>query len=202
MPFWRKLLAARKPPSSKAETDSQPTSTPQEAVADVPWQWSTRDTRGNGGELFENLRQSLPPIFAAIDKPGRDPVFVLADVAGEARWKRLIYLLFKYGKVYYSPEALCGLNPQYETISGEPLYKAPTIHGTQLKVGIYAVERESLVSELCAIVGVPPPMIKQVKREGPKGMFTVLYFCGLTLGVRYVSPDAKKDEPPPADSFY
>ena len=88
---------------------------------------------------MQNLRESLPPIFAAVAKPGRDPVFVLADVVGELRWKGVIHQLFKFGKVHYSPEAICGLSPQFETISGEPFYKAPLIQGKQLRVGIYGV---------------------------------------------------------------
>jgi len=145
----------------------------------------------------------LPSIFAEVAKGDRDPVFILADVISEPLWRGLLYLLFKYEKLYYSPEAICGLSPQYESISsGETVYKAPKIRGSLLKVGIYAVERGALVTELCGIQGVPIPFIKLVQRESPEGMFTVAYLCGPSLGVRNVSHDASKVEAPPLESFF
>ncbi len=202
MSFWRKLFGSRTPSTSPDGPRPHAASSHQQTATAPPWEWSTPAPKDNGSQLLQLLRPTMPPIFAAVSQAGRDPVFILADVVSEARWRALIYLLFKYGKVYYSPEAICGLTPQHESISGETLYKAPTIRGSQLKVGIYAVERESLVSELCAIQGVPLPLIKQVQLKSPKGMLTVAYFCGSSLGVRYVSLDASKDESPPMESFF
>ena len=201
--FWRRIFGSRtRTPSPTVGPQPETSSHHQQATSDPPWEWSKPAPKDNGSELLQLLRPSLPPIFAAVAQPGRDPVFILADVVSEPKWRGLVYLLFKYEKLYYSPEALCGLSPQYESISGEAVYKAPTIRGTKLKVGVYAVEREALVTELCGIQGVPPPLIKQVQRESPKDMFTVAYFCGRGLGVRYVSRDGSKDESPPMDSFF
>gem|GEM_PF-3750607 len=169
---------------------------PEEQTVELPWKWYTSPPVDDGQKLFQNLCRSLPGIFAAVGHSGLDLVFILADVR-DLRWRGLLYLLFKYEAVYYSPESLFGQSPLYETLSGEPYYKAPVIAGKQLKVGIYAVERESLVSNLCCIRDIPTPLIKQVQADCPVGMFTVAYFCGRSLGVRHVSPDAKSDKSVP-----
>jgi ankyrin repeat protein len=58
-----------------------------QAVAVPPWDWSTAAPNNDGSQLLQNVRESLPSVFAAVAQPGRDPVIVLADVIGEARWK-------------------------------------------------------------------------------------------------------------------
>ena len=90
-----------------------------------------------------------------------------------------------------SHETLTGQNPKIEQFSAGPFYIAPKIEGNELRVGIYTVERDWLVSELCWIRGLPIPFIKQVQKgQSPMGKFTIVYFLKSHLGVRHVSSDA------------
>lgn len=167
----------------------------QDQVSDLPWQWSISTSESDCMKLFQNLRNSLPAIFDLVDQPERDPVFVLVDVGRDQHrmWKALISLLYKE-KVYYSPETLTGQSPQLEVISGDRVYKAPSIGGKELKVGIYVVERNNLFTALTNIAKVPPPLLTQVLTACPPDMFTVAFFCDLSLGIKHVSRDAKIDK--------
>lgn len=193
-------------PTSPSSIDSKTSTKRYESIenkssqksAELPWKWYDITHENNGNKLLESLRSDLPPIFAAVERSGRDPVFILVDV-NYLSWRGLLYLLFKNQEVYYSPEKLCDLLPKQEIVSGETLYKAPVINGKKLKAGIYAVEREALSFELYHISNVPIPLIKQLEATPPKGMFTIAYFCGNNLGVRYISRDARTDKSAPFD---
>jgi hypothetical protein len=88
-------------------------------------------------------------------------------------------------------------SPQIRQGADGPYYNAPTIGNKQLRIGIYAVEREWLVSALTAIRDLPTLFIKQVqKAQTPNGMFTIVYFLKTHLGVRHMSPDASVCEAP------
>jgi hypothetical protein len=101
------------------------------------------------------------------------------------------------GLVYFFPEQLTGDRPEIKQQESSPFYQPPRIGGHELKVGVYAVERESLASALCWIRGLPIPFIKQVQNKSPSGMFTVVFFLKRQLGTRYCSPDAQVWQAPP-----
>jgi len=182
------------PPGATAPKDAEPAI--QQQPGKLPWDWSAT-APADDSEFLQSLRGCLPIVFQAIGKRGRDPVVMLVDVE-DIRWRGLLGLLHtRHGQPYFSPETAIGQKPQIQQESVGPFYRAPNIDGKELKVGLYVVEREWLVSELCWIRGLPIPFIKQVqKAQSPAGMFTVVYFLKTRLGVRHVSPDASVCEAP------
>jgi hypothetical protein len=166
------------------------------ASNNLPWDWSSKAPEDDS-QFLESLRPSLPTIFKALGKRGRDPVVMLVDVE-DIRWRGLLGLLhMRHGQPYFSPETVTGQKPKIEQHSAGPFYIVPKIEGKEIRVGLYAVERDWLVSELCWIRGLPIPFIKQVeKAHTPTGMFTVVYFLKKHLGVRHISSDASICESP------
>ena len=162
----------------------------------LPWDYSAKAPEDAEGFL-QSFREYLPDIFRAISNRGRDLVVMLVDVE-DIRWQGLLGLLHTYhGQPHFSPETVTGKKPQIEQSKHGPFYHAPSIDGKQLRIGVYAVEREWLFSELCWIRDIPIPFIRLVKKaQSPKNMFTVVFFLKTHLGVRHVSTDASVVDAP------
>ncbi|MCD4819397.1 MAG: hypothetical protein K8S23_11965 [Candidatus Cloacimonetes bacterium] len=193
MSLLKRLFRKRESSISKFYNDEAQANIPQNLMSIIPWDYRINVYKYNGVELFKKLSYCLPQVFNMVNQPKRDPVIILVEVE-EKKWRGLLYLLFRNKDVYYSAEMLTNQDPQFETTSEGVLYKSPIIIGSQLKVGIYATERESLVDALCNTVDVPLQLIKYVKADCPKGMFTVVNFSGLNPGVREVTCSAKVNE--------
>jgi len=160
------------------------------------WDYSAKAPE-DAETFLQSLRGCLPGIFRAVGNRGRDPVVMLVDVE-DIRWQGLLGLLHtRHGPLYFSPETATGAQGSIDHTPDGPFYRPTTIDGKQLRVGVYALEREWLVSELCWIRGLPLPFLKQVQRATtPKGMFTIVYFLKTHLGVRHVSADLSVCEAP------
>jgi hypothetical protein len=180
----------------KKLTDSSKNQKALNQSCNLSWDYSVKVPE-DAEEFLQKFRFYLPDVFRAVSNQGHDLVVMLIDVE-ELRWRGLLALLYSHhGQPYYSPETVIGQKPQIEQTAYGPFYVAPTIEGKQLRIGVYAFEREWLAAELCAIRGIPIPFITWVeKAKTPKGMFTVAYFLKNHLGVRQLSPDASVYEIP------
>ena len=162
----------------------------------LPWNYAANIDE-DAEKFLLSFRYYLPEVFQSVNNLGHDLVVIIVDVK-QIRWQGLLALLYSHhGQPYYSPETVTGQKTQMDQTAYGPFYHAPTIEGKQLRIGVYAVEREWLIAELCAIRDIPIPFINWVKKaQTPKGMFTVAYFLKNHLGVRQLSADASIYEIP------
>jgi hypothetical protein len=116
----------------------------------------------------------------------------------DMRWRGLLGTLFgRPGHMCFFPEQLTVNTPDIKQEEPGPFYQPPTIDDRELKTGVYAADRESLILALCQIRGIPLAFIKQVQDKSPSGMFTVVFFLKRQLGTRYFSPDMETCQLPP-----
>ena len=160
--------------------------------------WNCFADPPESGEAFvELVRQCLPSLFRFVARPERDPVVMLVDLQ-DMRWRGLLGTLFGGpGHMYFFPEQLTVNTPDIKQEKPGPFYQPPTIDDRELKIGVYAADRESLILALCQIRGIPLAFIKQVQDKSPSGMFTVVFFLRRQLGTRYFSPDMETCQLPP-----
>jgi hypothetical protein len=169
----------------------------QEAVT-TPLLWDAA-TAPSDHQLFESLRPCLPAVWDRVLRRQCDPVVVFVNLEN-MKWRGLLHLLCdKPDRIYLSPELLSGQSFEAESSSGVVLYRPPVVGGKNVRVGVYAAEREQVVYALCGIQGVPMPLIKQVQAVPSSGMYTVAFFGMSLLGVRHVSRDASVSENAPLE---
>jgi hypothetical protein len=180
---WLKRLFGTSTPTPPAEATTTRTPTAPasakpspESKSDIPWDYIRKASAGNDA-FFNEHKAALPAIFTRASGKGSDPVMMLVAFEQE-KWRALLALLYKRPQnMHLTPESLTGSKPTVSNNGYCDVYVAPTVNGQPMQVGVYVLEREWLVSELCWVKGLPPIFIQLVKEDKRPGNFDIVVFA-------------------------
>jgi hypothetical protein len=79
--------------------------------------------------------------------------------------------------MHLTPETITHGKPNISNNGCCDVYVAPTVNGQAMRVGVYVLEREWLVSELCWVKGLPTIFIQLVKEDKRPGNFDIVVFA-------------------------
>lgn len=164
-------------PASTSKPDLAASAPSPKSQPDIPWDYIRKASADNDA-FFNEHKASLPAIFARAKAAGRDPVMMLVAFEQE-KWRALLALLYKRPQnMHLAPEMFIGGATANISNNGYcDVYVAPMMNGQAIRVGVYVLEREWLVSELCWVKGLPPIFIQLVKEDKRPGNFDIVVFA-------------------------
>jgi hypothetical protein len=173
-------------PASTSKPDSAPSATPTpNSQPNIPWDYIRKASADNDA-FFNEHKAALPAIFARARGAGSDPIMMLVAFEQE-KWRALLALLYKRPQnMHLTPEALTGGRPTISNNGYCDVYVAPTVNGQAMQVGVYVLEREWLVSELCWVKGLPPIFIQLVKEDKRPGNIDIVVFAAGGMRVEHL----------------
>lgn len=160
--YWlSRILSGDGNPRQESANSDQPVS--------IPWNWRSCPPQ-DVGEFLDLYCDELMKLFGDYGTKLYDPIVLLVDYDLN-RWRGFLKLVFSDpNKVALSPETFTKTKPIIDGF----LYSPPVVSKIPVAVGIYVVEREWVVAQLCHIVDIPLMFHVSVREHREPGHFTVV----------------------------